>query len=94
MAMKNSGWGSTRCRRSPLDALFAACKTVETESPRDGLTWLTTEVKEYASNRSRILELLEFMASLRRNGSMPHWHQDAQAAEILAGVLRNRQDNV
>jgi len=25
---------------------------------------------------------------------MPHWRQDAEAAAILAGALRNRMDNV
>jgi hypothetical protein len=88
--MGDTGFGATLVRH----ALFAACKTVEAESPRDGLTWLTTEVKEYASNRSRILELLEFLAALRHHVSLPHWRRDAEAAGILAGALRNRQDNV
>ena len=26
--------------------------------------------------------------------TMPHWHKDAEAAGLLAGALRNRQDNV
>ena len=67
---------------------------METESPRDGLNWLTTEVKDYAAGRARILEILEFLATLRHHASMPHWRKDAEASAILAGALRNRMDNV
>jgi adenine-specific DNA methylase len=75
-------------------ALFATCKTAETESPREGLTWLTTEVKDYGSNRARLLEILEFLAALRHHAALRHWHKDAEAAYTLAGALRNRMDNV
>jgi putative DNA methylase len=88
--MGDDGFGASLVRH----ALFAACKTSETESPRDGITWLTTEVKNYASSRQRVIEILEFLAALRQNASLPHWHKDAEAAAILAGALRNRQDNV
>lgn len=85
-----TGFGTSLVRH----ALFAACKTGETESPRDGITWLTSEVKDYASSRQRVIEILEFLAALRQNASLPHWHKDAEAAGLLAGALRNRQDNV
>ena len=88
--MGDTGFGPTVARHT----LFAICKTVETESPRDGLTWLTTEVKDYASNRVRVLDILEYLATLRHHASLPHWRKDAEAAAILAGALRNRQDNV
>jgi hypothetical protein len=88
--MGEIGFGPTLVRH----ALFAVCKTMETESPRDGLNWLTTEVKDYAAGRARILEILEFLATLRHHASMPHWRKDAEAAAILAGALRNRMDNV
>jgi|CXWL01.1.fsa_nt_gi adenine-specific DNA methylase len=86
----NSGFGPSLVRH----ALFAAFKTAESESPRDGITWLTTEVKDYASSRQRVIEILEFLAARRQNASLPHWHKDAEAAGLLAGALRNRQDNV
>ena len=75
-------------------ALFATHKTAETESPRDGIAWLTTEVKDYKSSRQRIIEIIEFLAARRQNASLTHWHKDAEAAGILADALRNRQDNV
>lgn len=85
-----AGFGATLIRH----ALFAAHKTAQTDSPREGITWLTTEVPDYAANRSRILALLEYFAALRQNASLSHWHRDAEAAAVLAGALRNRQDNV
>lgn len=88
--MGDTGFGATLVRH----ALFSALKTSEAESTRDGITWLTTEVKDYASNRQRLIEILEFLATLRQNASMAHWHRDAEAAGLLAGALRNRQDNV
>jgi putative DNA methylase len=88
--MGEAGFGGSTVRH----ALFAAFKTAETESTRDSITWLTSEVKEYASARGRLLGILEFLASLRQNASMAHWHQDAQAAGLLAGALRNRDDSV
>ncbi len=75
-------------------ALFAAFKTAETEGTRDSLTWLKTEVKDYATNRQGLIETLEFLAALRQVSTMPHWHKDAEAAGLLAGALRNRQDTV
>jgi len=32
--------------------------------------------------------------NIRQNTSMSHSHKDAEATDILAGALRNRQDNV
>lgn len=88
--MGDAGFGASLVRH----ALFATFKTAESESTRDGITWLKTEVKDYASNRQRVIEILEFLAARRQNASLPHWHQDAEAAHLLAGALRNRQDNV
>jgi hypothetical protein len=88
--MGDTGFGASVVRH----ALFAAFKTAETESTRDGITWLTTEVQNYAANRQRVIEILEFLATRRQNASLPHWYQDAEAAGLLAGALRNRQDNV
>jgi putative DNA methylase len=86
----DSGFGGSHVRH----ALFATFKTAETDSPQDGITWLTTEVEDYSSNRQRIIEILEFLAALGKNASLPHWHKDADAATLLAGALHNRQDNV
>jgi hypothetical protein len=43
---------------------------------------------------SVIIDLLDYIAALGKNASLEHWHKDAHAAGLLAGALRNRQDNV
>jgi hypothetical protein len=88
--LSGSGFADTVVRH----ALFAAFKTAETEGTRDSITWLKTEVQEYAANRQGLIETLEFLAALRQVTTMHHWHKDAEAAGLLAGALRNRQDNV
>jgi hypothetical protein len=88
--MVEEGFGGSLVRH----ALFATWKAVETEGTRDSLTWLKTEVKDYANCRSRLVEMMEFFATFRQNASMPHWHGDADAAGLVAGALRNREDNV
>lgn len=85
-----SGFGATLLRH----ALFATFKTVETDSTREGLTWLKTECPQYSTGRERLIQILEFVAGFRENASMSHWQKDAAAAAWLAGALRNRQDNV
>jgi len=75
-------------------ALFGAFKTGETDSPRDAITWFRSEVADYAAQRQRLIDILEFLSTLGKNSSLQHWHRDAEAAAVLAGALRNRQDNV
>lgn len=86
----DSGFGATLLRQ----VLFAVHRTRETEGTGEGITWLKTEVPDYASNRQRVIELLEYLAAFRKNASMTHWHVDSDAAALLAGALRNRADNV
>ena len=86
----SNGFGASIVRH----ALFGAFKTAETESTRDAIAWLKTEVTEYGANRSRVIAILDYLAVFKENASLPHWHRDAQAAEVLAGALRNREDNV
>jgi hypothetical protein len=85
-----AGFGESLVRH----ALFGVFKTAETESPREAITWFTAEIMGYAGSRQSLIEILEFLAALRQNNSLAHWHKDAAAAALLAGALRNRQDNV
>jgi adenine-specific DNA methylase len=88
--MGETGFGASLVRH----ALFATSKTAETDSPTDGITWLKTEVNDYRGNRQRLIEILDYLAAIANNASIEHWHRDAHAARLLAGALRNRQDNV
>ncbi len=88
--LSGEGFAGTLLRQ----VLFGIFKTNETESPREAITWFMNEIKDYSGNRGRIIEIIEYIATLRQNSTLVHWHKDAEAAAILAGALRNRQDNV
>lgn len=88
--LDGDGFAKTLVRQ----ALFGVFKTVETDSTREAITWFTTEIEDYATNRARLIEIIEFIATMRQNAAMVHWYEDAEAAALLAGALRNRQDNV
>jgi putative DNA methylase len=88
--LRGDGFAGTVLRQ----VLFGVFATAETDSPREAITWFMDEIADYASNRVRVIEVLEFVGNLRKDSSMVHWHKDAEAAAILAGALRNRQDNV
>lgn len=51
-------------------------------------------MSDYATRRRVILAHLEWLAALKHDANLAHWQRDAEAAELLAGALRNRQDNV
>lgn len=84
------GFGTSLLRQ----ILFAVHKTAESDSPSDGITWLRTEWPNYSEDRVRILAILEFLSGLGGDASMDEWRKDAKAATLLAGALRNREDNV
>jgi putative DNA methylase len=72
--------------RQVLNAVFQAIKR---EDARAGLNWLRTELTDYWGQREKILSILDYLAVLRGVASMPHWRQDAEAAALLAGAVRN-----
>jgi hypothetical protein len=84
------GFGASVLRH----VLFAVNKTRETEGTRDGITWLKAECPDYVGSRERVLALLEYIAGFSLHSTMEHWEDDAKAASLLAGALRNRHDNV
>jgi len=88
--LSGEGFSGTLLRQ----VLFGIFKTVETESPREAITWFMNEIENYAGNRLKVIQILEYLAGLQQHAGMVHWHRDANAAAILAGALRNRQDNV
>lgn len=69
--------------------LFATHQIVRSEQTRDGLNWLKTELPDYWSQREKIINLLDYLAALRRVSDLNHWQKDAEAAGLLAGAVRN-----
>lgn len=81
----NTDFGTSLLRQ----ALFAIHQTVKEDEPRIGLNWLKTELPTYWQVREKLIHILEYLARLGAVGSMSHWRNDAGAAQLLAGVLRN-----
>ncbi|SIT51343.1 DNA methylase [Paraburkholderia piptadeniae] len=70
--------------------LFGIYETVREENARAGLDYLKTDgAVDYWGKRKTILALLAYLKPLAHIGHMPHWHEDAEAAERLAGAVEN-----
>ena len=69
--------------------LFAVHQVAKNEQTRDGLNWLKTELSDYWTIREKIINLLDYIASLGHISGMSHWRKDAEAAGLLAGSVRN-----
>jgi putative DNA methylase len=69
--------------------LFAVQQVVKNEQTQDGLNWLKTELPEYWQVREKIIHILDFFSALSGVSGMAHWQEDAAAATLLAGSVRN-----
>jgi adenine-specific DNA methylase len=69
--------------------LFAIQLVVKNEQTEDGLNWLNTELSEYWQVREKIIHILDFFSALSGVSGMAHWQEDAAAATLLAGAVRN-----
>jgi len=80
-----SEFGTTLLRQ----ALFAIHQTNKEDDPRAGLNWLKTELNDYWQAREKLIHVLDYLARLSAVATMAHWQKDADAAQVLAGALRN-----
>ena len=84
--LEGEGFASTLTRH----VLFAIHETVQQENARAGLDYLKTDgAIDYWGKRKAILALLAYLKPLAHVGHMPHWAEDANAAERLAGAVEN-----
>jgi len=77
---------------SPLRHLMFAVRetTAADNSPEPGRQYLRdTFGQGYWTQRERFIGLLEWLAQLGNTAGMDEWHDDSEAARILAGRLRN-----
>ena len=77
---------------SPLRHLLFAIKetTSSDNSPEPGRQYLRdTFGQGYWQQRERCISLLNWLAALGNSEGMNEWHEDSEAARILAGRLRN-----
>lgn len=85
VGLSGSGFAGTLLRH----LLFAVHETARAQSPREGLSYLRTERPDYWPRREDILAVLEYLAAARTHAGLSHWIKDAEAAELLAGAVRN-----
>jgi adenine-specific DNA methylase len=84
--LEGEGFASSLTRH----VLFAIAETVREENARAGLDYLKTDgAVDYWGKRKAILALLAYFKPLAHIGHMPHWAEDADAAERLAGAVEN-----
>lgn len=83
--LSGGGFAGTLLRQ----LLFAVHETARSEQPREGLNYLKAELPDYWSRREDIITVLEYLAAARSQAALPHWHDDAEAAAVLAGAVRN-----
>ena len=77
---------------SPLRHLLFAVRetTGADDNPEPGRQYLRdTFGQGYWNQRDRFIGLLEWFARLGNSAGMEEWHEDAQAARVLSGRLRN-----
>ena len=81
----SQGFGASLLRH----CLYAVYQTAAEDDPVRGRTYLKTELAgDYWPQRQSLIALAEYLARL----PMDHWRRDAEAARLLAGLLR--QDSV
>ena len=85
----NDGGMGSFARSLVRHLLFAIHETVRTENPKEGLNFLKAELPDYWGRREDMLNLLEYFAMARSYGPLPHWRRDAEAASLLAGLVRS-----
>jgi len=83
--LQGDGFAGSKLRQ----LLFAVHTTRAEEHPDAGLRFLKDELKDYWSERQRMIPILEWLANLEQVEGMGHWEADCQAARLLAGRLRS-----
>jgi putative DNA methylase len=69
--------------------LYAISKCDGGEQVAAGVNWLRTELVDFWNLRTRLIELLDYLARLRVAKPTGHWERDGRAAELLAGALHS-----
>jgi len=64
-------------------------KSTKEEDATKGKAWLRNEVNDYWNERSKIIEILDYIATLEYIENMKHWIKDAKSAKILVELVRN-----
>jgi len=68
-------------------ALFAVHEAREQDDAQAGRLWLRNELPDYWGNRKKLIEILNYLASMESVAE--HWEEDAKAARLVAGAVEN-----
>lgn len=71
------------------NVLVALYKSTKEEDATKGKAWLRNEVDDYWNERSKIIEILDYLSTLEHIENMKHWEKDAKSARILVELVRN-----
>lgn len=69
--------------------LIALYKSSKEEDATKGKAWLKNEVDGYWNERTKIVEILEYISTLEHIENMKHWEKDAKSAKILAELVKH-----
>ncbi len=81
----NSKFGNSVLR----NVLIALYKSSKDEDSNKGKAWLKNEVEGYWNERSKIVEILNYISTLEYIENMNHWEKDAKSAKILSELVKN-----
>lgn len=71
------------------NVLIALYKSSKEEDATKGKVWLRNEVDGYWNERTKIVEMLEYISTLEHIENMKHWEKDAKSAKILAELVKH-----
>lgn len=88
-AMKYTNESSKFGQSVLRNVLIALYKSSKEEDATKGKVWLRNEVEGYWNERSKIVEILEYISTLEHIENMKHWEKDAKSAKILVELVRH-----
>lgn len=88
-AMKHTNESSTFGQSVLRNVLIALYKSSKEEDATKGKAWLRNEIDGYWNERSKIVEMLEYISTLEHIENMKHWEQDAKYAKILTELVKH-----
>lgn len=89
LAMKNTNESSKFGQSVLRNVLIALYKSSKEEDATKGKAWLRNEVDGYWNERTKIVEILEYISTLEHIENMKHWEKDAKYAKILAELVKH-----
>lgn len=88
-AMKHTNESSKFGQSVLRNVLIALYKSSKEEDVTKGKAWLRNEVDGYWNERTKIVEILEYISTLEHIENMKHWEKDAKSAKILAELVKD-----